>query len=194
MINVPQMLKGDENFWKMNPEFTIIFDNLYNKDKSKDKADSSKVMWAMYYRLHPESNFYNLPDKDMIIVTKFLKNPKFKWEDYDEVEVLFKNTILTQAERSLYEWNQFMMKRDKYLKNTEYYFDEYKTDENGDNVYSKTGNPILLKGTASQLDVALAATPKMFMDYGKIMKELKEERIKKGKGNKPLSASDAGRI
>ena len=194
MINAPQMIKGDENFWELNPEFKIIFDIFYSSDKSKGKEESSKIMWAMYFKLHPDSNFYNLPDKDDIIKNKFLKRPDFKWETYEDVELMFINAVLTQAERSLYEWNEFMKKRDKYLKNTEYYFDTYMTDNNGDNVLSKTGKFITLKGTAQQLDLALSVTPKLFLDYGKIMKELKEERIKKGKGNKPLSASDSDRI
>jgi hypothetical protein len=151
-------------------------------------------MWALYYKVHPDSPFYNLPDKDNVIITKFLKEPKFKWKDYEDVEIEFKNTILTQAERSLYEWDEFMKKRDKYLKNTEYYFDQYKVDENGDNIFSKTGNPVLVKGTNDALDKAMTTSPRLFMDYGKIRKELQEEKLKRGKGNKPLSASDANLI
>lgn len=194
MINIPELFKGDENFWKLNSNYKMIFDSFYQKDKSKDKEKSSKIMWALYFRLHPDSAYYNLPDKEAIIIEKFLKEKGFKWSDYDDIEIMFKDTILTQAERSLYEWNEFMKKRDKYLKNTDYYFDQYLTDENGDTVYSKTGKPVLVKGTADQLDKALMATPKIFMDYGVILKELKEDKIKKGKGNKPLSSSDANRI
>lgn len=194
MIKIPELFKGTENFWKINSEYVIVFEDFYNKDKSKDKEKSSKIMWALYFKLHPDSVFYNLPDKDNVIIERFLKEPKFKWKQYEDIEIEFKNTILTQAERSLYEWDEFMKKRDKYLKNTEYYFDQYKIDENGDNIFSKTGNPVLVKGTAEQLDKALTTTPKIFMDYGKIRKELQEEKLKRGKGNKPLSASDANLI
>jgi len=194
MIQAPEIFKGNENFWKMNPDYIMIFDDFYNNDTSKNKTVSSSIMWAFYLKVHPSSVFYNLPDKEQMIKDKYLKQPKFNWNDYEDIEILFKDTILTQAERSLYEWNEFMKKRDKYLKNTEYYFDEYKTNKEGNNVYSKTGLPVLVKGTAEQLDKALGTTPKLFMDYGKIKKELTEETLKTGKGKKPLSASDANRI
>ena len=194
MIKAPEIFKGNEDFWEYNSQYIFVFEDFYKKDKSKKKEESSKIMWAMYHKLHPDSVFYNMQNKDMEIASKFLKNPKFKWSKYEDIEIVFKDTILTQAERSLYEWNEFMRKRDKYLKNTDYYFDEYKTDENGDNVFSKTGNPILIKGTADQLDKALTTTPKIFLDYEKIQKKLTEEKLKRGKGNKPLSASDANRI
>lgn len=194
MIKAPELFKGTENFWEYNPDYKIVFDTLYNKDKSKNKEESSKIMWAMYHKMHQDSVFYNMKDKELEISTKFLKNPKFDWKKHEDVEIVFKDTILTQAERSLYEWNELMRKRDKYLKNKEYYFDEYATDENGDNIITKSGNFVTVKGTAEQLDKAQQVTIKYFNEYTKILKELTEEKLKRGRGNKPLSASDANRI
>ena len=186
---------GRENFWECFPQFLAIeeFREFRAKDKSSKKEFSSNIMWAIGFCIRRESVMYNLPNK-WELATKDVVKKEINWEDYDVIINLFKNVSLTQAERSLIAWEELMLKRDKYLKNTEYYFDEYKTDENGDNVYSKTGNPILLKGTAEQLDKALTTTPKIFLDYGKIRKELQEEKLKRGKANKPLSASDANRI
>lgn len=194
MINVPNPLTGKEDFWKLNPGFIDLFEQLYNQDKSKDKSKSSKIMWAFYHKVHPDSMYYNLPGKDELIKVKFLKEPEFVWANYEDEELMFIDAVLTQAERSLYEWNSLMKKRDKYLKNMDYYFDEYATDENGDNITSKTGRLVTLKGTADQIDKAQAVTIKYFNEYTKIRKDLKEDKIKKGKGNKPLSATDANEI
>jgi hypothetical protein len=78
-----------------------------------------------------------------------------------------------------------MSKRDKYLKNQEYYFDEYLRDENNDNVVSRTGQFITVKGTADQLDKAFSATPKMFNDFLKIKIQIDEEDIVKKQKKEP---------
>lgn len=182
MINKPEGDIRKSNFWELNPNYTILFEDFYNDDKSKDKSKSSVIMWGLYLVLHPDSDFYNLPDKRGLVKTKFIKDKKFDWDDIDEIEHLFKQTALSQAERSLYEWNEYMRKRDDYLKKQEYYFDYY--DDSGK----------LIKGTAEQLDKAYSVTPKMYADYEKIQKGLKEEEYKTGKGNKIKSLTDAKEI
>lgn len=196
MIQVPNPWRNDASisFWDLNPEYILIFEDFHKKDRSKSKLFSSTVMWAMYLKLHPESSFYNMSNKEEFIKTKFVKDDKFDWTKYEDIELLFRDTILTQAEKSLFEWNELMHKRDKYLKSKDYYFDEYATDENGDNIITKTGNFVTIKGTAEQLDKAQQVTIKYFNEYTKILKELNEEKLKRGKGNKPLSSSDANRI
>lgn len=194
MIKVPEIFKGNENFWEFNSEYVFILDKFYKSDKTKNKAKSSKIMWAFYHKLHPDSAYYNLKNKEQTIKEKWLKDKNFDWKKYEDVELTFKDSILTEAEKSLYDWNELMKKRNLYLKNQEYYFDEYKTDENGDNILSKTGQPVLRKGTAKQLDDAHTTTIKYYADYSKIMKELKQDKLKRGKAGKPLSASDANRI
>lgn len=194
MINVPNGDLKEFNFWKYNPNYILIFEDYYNNDKSKNKEHSSRIMWGLYLVLHPKSDFYNLPDKRELIKNKFIKINKFDWDTISKEESIFKDSILTQAERSLYEWNEFMNKRDRYLKGMEYYFDTYELDSNGNNKFSKTGKPILLKGTADQLDKAYSLTPKMYADYDKIIKSLKEEEYQTGKGNKIKSLSDSNDI
>ena len=196
MIQVPNPWRNDASisFWELNPEYILIFEDFHKKDRSKSKLFSSTVMWAMYLKLHPESSFYNMSNKEEFIKTKFVKDDKFDWTKYVDIELLFRDTILSQAEKSLFEWNELMHKRDKYLKSKDYYFDEYATDENGDNIITKTGNLVTIKGTAEQLDKAQQVTIKYFNEYTKILKELNEEKLKRGKGNKPLSSSDANRI
>jgi hypothetical protein len=182
MINKPEGDIRKINFWDVNPNYKILFDEFFESDKTKDKAKSSTIMWAFYLVLHPNSDFYNLPDKRRLVKDKFVKDKAFKWETYSKQESLFKESSLTQAERSLYEWNEYMRKRDEYLKKQDYFFD----------YFDKTGK--LVKGTAEQLDKAYGVTPKMYADYDKIQKSLKEEDYKTGKGNKIKSLTDAKEI
>lgn len=182
------------NFWDFNPQYKVIFKDIYTEDKSKGKDKSSKLMWGLILYSHPKSDFYNLPDKDILISRDIIGDKKFKWESYKNVLDRLREISLSQAEKSLDDWNHYMKKRDEYLKTVRYYFDEYMTDENGDNVLSKMGNFVTIKGTAEQLDKAWLSSKAMWADYGKIMKELFEEESKKGKGNKNLSESDKGEI
>lgn len=185
------------NFWKVCPEFRImeVFESFHNSDKSKDKTFSSSILWAISFCLRRESLMYNLPDKWELAAKDIVKNKTLNWDDYDHIIDAFKATQMSQAERSLLAWEELMAKRDKYLKNQEYYFDEYLRDENDDNVVSRTGQFITVKGTADQLDKAFSATPKMFNDFLKIKIQIDEEDIvKKGRGNKNLSISETGEI
>lgn len=183
-------------FWEVCPEFRImeIFNNLYNSDGSKNHDYSSNIMWAIAFCLRKESLMYNLPNKWELAAKDIVGDHKLKWEKYDDIIMAFKACYMTQAERSLLAWEELMFKRDKYLKEQEYYFDEYKTDDNGDNITSKTGQFITLKGTADQLDKAFSATPRMYSDYYKIKKEIEDDEIKRGRGNKIKSMSEANEI
>ena len=187
--------KGN-NFWESNPEFRILeaFDEFYRKDNSKKKEYSSNMMWGIAFCLRKESPMYNLPDKWVLAAKDIVGDPKLSWDDYLHLISLFQQSYMSQAERSLYAWEELMSKRDKYLKNREYYFDEYMVDEGGDNVKSRTGQFITIKGTAEQLDKAFSATPKMYSDFVKIKKEIEDDDIKRGRGNKPKSVSDTNEI
>ena len=194
MLKVPEIFKGEENFWEWNPQYILIFKDFYDADKTKNRMRSSRIMWGIYFLVHPKSDLYNLPNKKELISKNYLKDENFKWETVDGEQDLFIHSILTQAERSLYNWDTYMMKRDAYLKSLNYYFDEYLTDENGDNVVTRTGQFVTIKGTAEQLDKAYSITPKMYAEYEKIKKSLSEEDIKRGRGNKPMSLSETGEL
>lgn len=72
----------EDNFWLFNPEMKIpeVFASLYKSDKSKNKEDSSRLMWGIYLIYHRKSKFYNLPleDKERLVAKDYLKNEKFK--------------------------------------------------------------------------------------------------------------------
>ena len=46
----------DSSFWELNPQTIIIFNEFYEKDNSKNKIDSSKVMWAVALLVDPNDN------------------------------------------------------------------------------------------------------------------------------------------
>lgn len=167
---------SDNNFWEVYPDISIIeeFNSLYNKDKSKGKTDSSKIMWAIYYIMNPDSMFFNMPDKFEQIAKSHLKDPKFKWATISKEMELYKTMVLSDAERALVGWGEIMNMRDTSLK------DLYKDA-------LKEGDVKSLK----DLDTMLSNTPKMFEDYKKVRKDFEEEKTtKKGKHIKSLTESN----
>ena len=168
----------ENSFWDEYPELKIpnAFNELYTKDKSKDKNKSSRIMWAIHLHSHPESKLYNLPDKEEVIARDFIKEKDFKWETYGDLLELYRNVVLTPAERALQNWDEIMSLRDKGVK--EFYKEA---------IDAKDADIIL------KLDKALAATPKMFDDYKRIKESYEEEKTKK-KGTKISSLSDSDEI
>lgn len=183
MRNILEGFSQKSNFWEENPQLAIInpFKLLLKNDKSKGRIDSSTLMWAIALINHPKSDLYYVENKEDVIAKDMLsvkeKDIDKFWADNKQLVDAFNNACLSQAERSLVDWYEYMKKRDIYLKNTNYYFDEYKKDNNGDNIVSKTGQLITEKGTAEQLDKAWGASKSMWADYEKIIKTVKEEEV-----------------
>lgn len=171
-------MKGihENNFWTENLEISMIkeFDDLYSADTSKNKEKSSKIMWAIYFAYNPNSKLYNLPDKLKVIARDHLKDPKFKWSSVAKQVEVYKELVLTDAERALLKWNEIMIMRDQTIK------DLYKSaiaDRDVD--------------TLVKIDKMMTTTPKMFEDYKKVKKDFEEEKTtKKGKKINSLSEED----
>jgi hypothetical protein len=168
----------EHNYWDINSEVLILeeFNNFYSQDKSKNKEESSKILWAVHYAFHPESKFFNYPNKLDVLAKDFIKDPKFKWQKISTLTESFKNLVLSDVERALVNWNEIMIMRDNSLK--ELYklaIDQGDTDE-------------LVK-----LDKMLSNTPKMFEDYKKIKRDYEEEKTTK-KGKSISSLSDSGEL
>jgi hypothetical protein len=167
---------SDTIFWEVYPDLTIIdiYNKLYLSDKSKNKEESSRTMWAIYYVLNPDSMFFNVPDKYDAIAKDHLKDPKFKWNTLKKELEIYKTTVLTDAERALINWGEIMTMRDNSLK------DLYRTALRDRDIKS-----------LKDLDVMLSNTPKMFEDYKKVRKDFEEEKTsKKGKHIKSLTESN----
>ena len=58
-------------------------------------------MWAIYFAFNPESKFINLPNKLEILAKDYLKDPKFNWEGIKKQIEIYKNLVLSDAERAL---------------------------------------------------------------------------------------------
>lgn len=173
----------DKNFWEVHAEIKYVpgLDKLYAKDVSKDKADSSKIMWAIEMCENPESKYYRRPNKYNEIAKTFLKDVvNFKWSKHQDLIEAYRDSVLSDAQRALTSWNETIRMRDKTIKTL---YKELLEVEAVD----------LDTKALKDIDAMLAATPKMFDDYNKIMLTYEEDKIKK-KGSSIPSMSDADDI
>lgn len=170
----------ENSFWVEFPGIKIyeLFNKLYRSDKSRNKESSSRLMWAIYLVMNPESNLYNDPNKEASVAKNWLKDPKFKWENHVEYTDSYRDLVLTTAEKALQNWNEMMIMRDKQLKSL------YKS------LFDQEDKEAAVS-TLEKVDKMLANTAKMFADYAKIKKDYEEEKTtKKGKSISSLSDSD----
>jgi hypothetical protein len=157
----------DENFWAINPAFKSvkIFRELFEADKTKGKAHSSKLMWAIayYVDLHESNVWKNVSDseKKKLIAEDYLGNTHFDFEDIEVHPLVeeYENRVLTIAQKELRRYEKKLSQRGDFLEKTTYTMDEY--DDNGK----------IIKGTATQLD-------KMMVDSGKIFDQLANIKAK----------------
>jgi hypothetical protein len=168
-----------ENFWKVNPNLDIIpeFMAVKKADKSKNKEQSSQVMWALFLLFHRKSPYTGsvIEDKKMLIADDYLGNKDFKW-DKDSLIArameVFKQKLISPQRRLLYEWQEKLEERSKFIASIKYNQD-----------------------TSDLLDKMLEKTHKMFEMYNKALKDLSEEE-KEGvtEGNAEESLSEKGII
>jgi len=187
----------NENFWEMNPQFRVIqpFKGLHNSDKSRGKGKSSKIMWfvAQVADDSKENIFKNVlyEERIQLLSLDFMEEADFFDNNKELLEALidqYENFHTTPALRALREMNEKLMERAKFIKNTEYTMDSYDMDD-------RTGKPILVKGTAKDLDAMMKNTKGIYDQYHQILKSLaEEEEDQQVKGGQNLSLSDTGAI
>ena len=118
------MLDGfyiDENFWKSHPDLNLgAFAKLQKNDKSKDKKQSSLVMWAIALIWDLDSKYAKIEEKDRIklISKEVLNNETFFTdtpEKYTEVIEFYKyiqrdapKRVLESFDKDLDERREFM--------------------------------------------------------------------------------------
>lgn len=162
------------NFWKVNPQLKMpeSFNKLYKEDKSKGKKNSSQLMWAIALCYDPNSKFYNLIEKARkTLVEQDFAKEKIDWKGLEPQIELYKSLFMSQATRSLDNWKLKLEERDNYLNSIPY-------------------RDLDLKG-AKDLDDLIANTPKLYVQYNKILEQLSEEAAKGAtRGNVPESASE----
>lgn len=191
MTSLLKVWNSSENFWVANPMMLSvnIFKQVYDKDKSKNKKSSSKLMWAIALLVDPnEANPWKnvgIHDKYKLIAEDFLEDKDFNWE-HNEIQDLieeYKERCLTIAEKQLIRFEKKLVQRGDFIDKTDYSLDTY--DDNGR----------VIKGTADQLDKMMVATSKIYDQLesikAKILKENSEGSLRGGAAE---SASESGEL
>jgi len=114
----------DDNFWSMNPELKVPekLGEFHKKDKSLNKKDSSKIMWAIYMLTHKDSIYNDLPirEKRELITRDFLREPKFDWSKLKDVIKAFEDTTLTVLGKQVMEFKRLLDERAEYMKTVKF--------------------------------------------------------------------------
>lgn len=162
------------NFWEVNPSFTSfkIFNSVYMDDKSKNKKDSSQIMWAVAFftDINENNPWRNIEEDEKrdLIKEDILNSKNFKWEAIEPLIDFYKQCIFSIPEKKLFDFYKKLEERTNFINITPYDL------ENGE-----------------QLDKMLANTKKLYDLYFEIKKEF-ESDDKGGniKGDRKESASE----
>ena len=161
----------DGSFWESNPQLKVVFKDVYEADKSKSKADSSKLMWAVALFIDTKSKFRDIPEpkREHLIIKDY--NPKFTVKDSKPILDTWKS-FLSPAERQLIQLERIFNEREEYLSKL-------------------TFN----KENADELEKRFGATGKLFEEYMRLKDMIAEEESEGTlKANKIESASEKGEI
>lgn len=186
----------DENFWVLNPQFKNIqpFKSLHNSDKTRGKGKSSKIMWyvAQVSDTSKDNLFRNMIYEERVglLAQDFMEDNDF----YDNNRQLLDPLIetynkfhTTPAMRAMEEWNEKMIERSEFIKDTEYSMDRYEM--------GAEGKLFKIAGTSKQLDDMMKINKQLYDMYHVILKSLAEEdENTQVKGGQHLSMSDTGEI
>lgn len=164
------------NFWEVNKQLKVIepFATFYNSDKSKNKSDSSRIMWGVALVFDPNSKYNNYPESDRktLVARDWLMNKSFKWSDYSNIIDGFIDVLLTRVERTKRIFEKKLEDREKFLDQTPY------TLENAKDLDSIVSNTSKLIEILEYLDSKIG----------------KEERTGKTQGDQQESASEEQKI
>jgi DNA repair ATPase RecN len=143
------------NFWEVNPQLKVpaVFNKLYVEDKSKNKAHSSKLMWAIAYYADFDSKYRALSDgeRQKLVAEDILKDPEFNWEQvssYIKAWDMFKTVPMKQ----MTEWERLMNEKTEYMKTLKYNSD-----------------------TADEIEKRLLSNSKLYSEYEEIMSRLVQD-------------------
>lgn len=182
----------DESFWNEHPALKVAgpFKKLYTSDKSRGKANSSKLAWAIKLIWDRKSDYYNLPEDgpdnkvDLIFddyygdKTYYTKN-KAKVDELKDFYLLSTETV---AKRTLRGIEDKLLERDKFLRNTP---------------YDDGGLSIDIGEWAKRIDTIdkmMANTDKLYTLYDKARKAVEEEEARTAMGGQQESLTDSGEI
>jgi len=165
----------DTNIWEVEPQLKIpkVFAEFYNSDKSKGKAHSSKIMWAIALLVdNSEANKFrnfSYEDRKLLISEDFLQEPSFKWDKFEKIKETYEDFSMGKLEKSLLIYEHKLEERDILVKTTKY------TIENAadlDKIIKETKNII-------ELIIKLRDQVKQEKDSGNTKAGLQESFIEK---------------
>lgn len=143
------------NFWEVNPQLKVpsVFNKLYTEDKSKGKAHSSKLMWAVAYYADFDSKYRALSDgeRQKLIAEDILKDSSFDWtqvQQYVKAWDMFKSVPMKQ----MTEWERLMNEKTEYMKTLKYSSE-----------------------TADEIEKRLLSNSKLYSEYEEIMSRLVQD-------------------
>lgn len=161
----------DQNFWTLNPQLKLAFKDVYDGDKAKDKAASSKLMWAVALFIDPKSKFKDLTE---------LEREEMIAKDYN------KAFSITSTQHILDKWKKFLSPAERQLLQLERIFNEREAYLSGLK---------FTKENADELEKRFAATGKLFEELARLKDMIAEEEsegiVKKGQVE---SLSEKGEI
>lgn len=120
----------DANFWETYPLMRVpeAFALLYNEDKTKDKRESSKLMWAvaMLVDISDTNKYRNLREEDRkkLICEDYLGRPEYNWDLLEPAIETYKHLHLSKDERILVDLERKVEERTKFIIDTEYSLEE----------------------------------------------------------------------
>jgi hypothetical protein len=167
------------NFWDNNYQIALIqpFKKLYDRDKTKDKSVSSKEMWCIWLYQDPstDNKIGKLPKEQKIeSIHTYYSDFDFDDEDIKECIESYDMYCLTPAAKAFKEEEASLIKRAKFMAEKEYTFDEVAKDSKGAHIFV-AGKPLILKGTATELDRMRANTLKIYQQYAEVVKMFSDE-------------------
>lgn len=192
MNSLAKVWNPNENYWSLHPMMAMFgaFKEYHAQDKTKDKSESSRVMWAIAMLLdpHPDNVLRSTEKVDRIrlISEDFLEAPEFDWDHVYVVALIkdYKFLALTHLERQVINFQKKLEQRDLFLDETDYTLDAY--SENSKSI---------VKGTAKELDVMMINTSKLNAEYKGLKESLEaEENAGDMKGGATESASESGAL
>lgn len=169
----------DNNIWEEYTYLKIIFKDLYNSDKSKNKTESSNKLWAIAFFADPSSKWRNLskPDKIKYITEDFIIERKLKFDlESEEAKKLIEKWqvfVLNKNKNLMQGWEDKLEERTEFIKSHKYSADTYE-----------------------MLDKMMGGSKKMWDEYLRILKDVSEDSGDEGlsMGGTVESASERHQI
>ena len=168
----------DTNIWEVEPQLKIpkVFAELYNSDKSKGKAHSSKIMWAIALLIdNSEANkFRNMPlkEKKDFIAEDYLLDVRFDWDSVKDLIKEYGRFSMSKLERSLCIYEQKLEERTDFTETTVYTLED-----------------------APAIDKIISSTKALFDLISKLRDDINKEKSSgETKGDMEESASEKGEL